>query len=237
MEVPVQLGLLLTMLLLALSSTVTHSGLQTFFKLRPDDSWSEKLLFYGSLMWSFKTCFFTYLKVKSEKKAQMLSLIAKMFLGTRGLLVLSTKIVCGVSFFVPSLGLLSVLQHLKAERLPLNDDLFDRMKDSNDSFFDQATIEKLYRTDIDYTYYTLVSLQEAFGLFIALLVIHGIANFIVKSTLSKKFKGADWSSKTQHCIEMLSIPEVYSDFDDDDGLEELSPKDFEKAWRDCFSVA
>ena len=237
MEVPVQLGLLLTMLLLALSSTVTHSGLQTFFKLRPDDSWSEKLLFYGSLMWSFKTCFFTYLKVKSEKKAQMLSLIAKMFLGTRGLLVLSTKIVCGVSFFVPSLGLLSVLQHLKAESLPLDSDLFDRMTNSSDSFFDHATIEKLYRTNIDYKDYTLVSLQTAFGLFIALLVIHGIANFIVKSTLSNQFKGADWSSKTQHCIEMLSIPEVYSDFDDDDGLKELSPKHFEKAWRESFSVA
>ena len=140
MEVPVQLGLLLTMLLLALSSTLTHSGLQTFFKLRPDDSWSEKLLFYGSLMWSFKTCFFTYLKVKSEKKAQMLSLIAKMFLGTRGLLVLSTKIVCGVSFFVPSLGLLSVLQHLKADSLPLDSDLFHRMMNSSDSFYDHATI-------------------------------------------------------------------------------------------------
>merc|ERR1719431_2173673 len=109
------------------------------------------------------------------------------------------------------------------------------MKDSNDSFFDQATIEKLYRKNIDYKDYTLVYLQTAFGLFIALLVIHGIVNCIVKSTLSKKFKGASWSSKTQHCIEMLSIPEVYSDFDDDDGLEELSPKDFEKAWRDCFS--
>merc|ERR1719209_845456 len=111
--------------------------------------------------------------------------------------------------------------------------------DSSNSFFDHATIEKLYRTNIKtphYTDYTLVSLQTAFGLFIALLVIHGIANFIVKSTLSNQFKGADWSSKTQHCIEMLSIPEVYSDFDDDDGLEELSPKDFEKAWRDCFSI-
>lgn len=96
-EVPVQLGILLTMLLLALSSTVTHSGLQTFVKLRPNDSWSEKLLFYGSLVWSFKTCFFTYLKVKAEKKAQMLSSVAKIFLGTRGLLVLSTKIVCSIS--------------------------------------------------------------------------------------------------------------------------------------------
>ena len=87
-EVPVQLCLLVTMLLLAFSTTFTNSGLQTFVKLRPEDLWTEMLFFYGSIMWSFKTCFSTYMKVKEEKKSHMLSLAGKIFLGTRGLLVI-----------------------------------------------------------------------------------------------------------------------------------------------------
>ena len=80
------------------------------------------------------------MKVKEEKKSHILSLFSKMFLVMRGLLVLSTKIVCWVSFFVPFLGLFDVLQHLKAERLPLDSDLYIRMISSDSSFFDHATI-------------------------------------------------------------------------------------------------
>ena len=72
--------------LLAFSTTVTNSGLQTFFKLRPDDFWTEKFFFWGSIVWSFKTCFSTYMKVKEEKKSHMLSLIRKIFLGISCLL-------------------------------------------------------------------------------------------------------------------------------------------------------
>ena len=122
------------------------------------------------------------------------------------------SVICCLSFFVPFLGLLNVLQHLKAERLPLDSKLYSRMISSDNSFFDHVTIRRLYRTNNaieptdstppDYTSYTLVSLPTAFRFFIALMVLHGLANLIAKALLSKQFKVAGWATKVQHCIEL-----------------------------------
>ena len=86
------------------------------------------------------------------------------------------------------------------------------MISSNNSFFDLVTIRRLYRTNNvidptdstppDYTAYTLVSLPTAFRFFIALMVLHGLANLIAKALLSNQFNVAGWATKVQHCIEL-----------------------------------
>ena len=58
---------------------------------------------------------------------------------------------------------------------------------------------------------------------------------IAKTLLSKQFKLAGWAAKVQHCIELLTIGEVFRDFDetDDDG-EERTPKVYEKRWNESL---
>jgi len=72
----------------------------------------------------------------------------------------------------------------------------------------------MYREQ-DITNYTLVSLQQAFFIFIGLILLHGVAIFTLKMNLSNHFKEADWLNKIGHVVESLNVPEVYKDFDVD----------------------
>merc|ERR1719264_1575829 len=91
-EVPLQLGLQITMLLLATSSSVTHSGMQALFQEEFQDDtdmdWSlPKTLFLLSIIWSFRTCSATYVKIRQEEKVNFLPFPTKLILGTRGFFV------------------------------------------------------------------------------------------------------------------------------------------------------
>ena len=139
------------MLLLGFTNSVTHSSLQTVFhnveQNRSEGVSTAELLLIFSVIWSFKTCGATYVKIKQDGKANMLTASSKVVLDLRGVLVLGTRIICGVAFFTPFLDLGDVLAHWTAKKILLNNNLFERLSSSNDSYWDKATLSSLYRSE------------------------------------------------------------------------------------------
>ena len=85
---------------------------------------------------------------------------------------------------------------------------------SKNSYWDAGTVGLMYREQ-DYTNYTLVTLQEAFFIFLGIIFLHGITIAILKMNVSSHFKSTGWLNKIGHVVESLHVPDVYKDFDVD----------------------
>ena len=68
-----------------------------------------------------------------------------------------------------------------------------------------------------YTEYTVFTLQEAYCAFWALIFIQSMFLLLVKMKCSNKFHSINWISKTQHIVEILNMPDVFADWDEDEG--------------------
>ena len=169
------------------------------------------------------------MKIHSEEKAGLLSGAAKVVLGLRALLFSVTRIGCVVAFFAPFLGLGNCMAHWHAEGIQLDRKLLDNLQ-GNNSYWDKETVDLMYREQ-DYTNYTLVTLQAAFFIFLGVILLHGIAIFILKMNVSTHFKSTGWLNKVGHVVESLHVPDVYKDFDVDmDPEEERTPEDYRKGY-------
>jgi len=176
------------------------------------------VLFILSVCWSFKTGVLSFLKIHSEQKHGMLSSAAKGVLGLRALLFSVTRIICVVAFVGPFLGLMDCQAHWKDEEVELNGDHRKNLVSST-SYWDRETVDLIYRKQ-DITNYTLVTLQQAFFIFIGLFLLHGVAIFTLKMNVSNHFKDASWLTKIGHVVEAFHVPDVYKDFDIDLNREE-----------------
>ena len=167
-----------------------------------------------SVCWSFKTGIRSFLKIHSEQKGGMLSGAAKLVLGLRGLFFSVTRIVCIVAFFGPFLGILDTMAHWHGERFQLDAPLLQNLRSEN-SYWDKKTVDLMFREEQNYTDYTLVTLQEAFFIFLGILLLQGIFIGILKNKVSSHFELAGWRNKIGHVVESLHVPDVYKDFDVD----------------------
>ena len=215
-----------------------------------------------SVSWSFRTGALSFLKIHSEQKAGMLSGAAKVVLGLRALLFSVIRIGCIVAFFGPFLGLKDCMAHWHAEKFELEGELLKMisptpaslepifkeakkkrinpdylktlLQDSN-SFWEKETVDLLYREQ-DLTNYTLVTLQTAFFVFLGVLLLHGIAIFILKINVSWHFKSTGWLNKMGHVLESLHVPDVYKDFDVDlDGEEERTTEQYQMSYNSVLT--
>ena len=199
-----------------------------------DDNLGLKLgdiLLVLSVCWSFKTGIMSFLKIHSEQKSGMLSAAGKATLGFRALLFYTTRIVCVIAFFGPFLGLANCQAHFLAEKIELAKDLLKNVQGSN-SYWDRNTVDLMYRSQKDNdhpTDYTMVTLKTASYVFIGVLLLHGIAIFILKIVVSKHFKKTSWSNKIAHVAESLHVPDAYKDFDVGLKNEERTPEGYKRA--------
>ena len=224
LELVAQQSIQLTMLLLSRTKYPVATGLQELFSRDVGD-----VMLLLSVSWSFKTGVASFLKIHSEQKAGMLSGAAKLVLGLRALLFSVTRIGCVVAFFGPFLGLGDCMAHWYAEEIQLDKDILQNLQ-GNKSYWDRETVDLMYREQ-DYTNYTLITLQDAFFVFLGALLLHGIAIFILKMNMSSHFKSAGWLNKIGHVIESLHVPDVYKDFDVDmNPEEERTPEDYRMAY-------
>merc|ERR1719500_272912 len=109
------------------------------------------------------------------------------------------------------------MAHWHAEGIRLDPELLDNLLEnlnSSSSYWDNQTVSLMYREQ-DSTNYTLVTLQEAFFIFLGVIFLHGIAIFILKMNVSTHFKSTGWLNKVGHVVESLHVPDVYKDFDVD----------------------
>ena len=111
LELIYQIALQLILVLLSISKTATTGGLEAFFKV------TDSLLLVLMTCWSFKTCILIQRgSIKTEKvffpfTSQIVILLWSTLASGRRILTI-------IVFFVPSLGLFSILNHWKAEQLP-----------------------------------------------------------------------------------------------------------------------
>ena len=110
------------LLLYAKSETSTTGGLETLFRETTfmGIQGLDPLVVLGiSIAITLKSCLtLHYKKIKTEK--QMVGFSSTIFIYLWGMFSTLRRILSVISFFVPSLGLLSVLYHHKAELLPMN---------------------------------------------------------------------------------------------------------------------
>ena len=130
--------------------------------------------FIFSVVWSFKSCAVTSVKIKHESKG-FLPFFPALLLLTRYLLIFLVRITFIVIYFSPFIGLLDIMAHYQAETIPLHFDLFNSTKDfhywnPDEEDFQSVPMEQLFRSNYSDTLYpqppstkiyTLISLGHA----------------------------------------------------------------------------
>ena len=119
LEVFYQLPFKIVLLLLATTATSTTGGLETMFK---QDSMygipmNPTTVLTISIALSMRSCVNLHQKTIQIHKG-FFPLASEITVWTWGLLGALRRILAMVSFFIPFLGLLDVLQHWKAEQIP-----------------------------------------------------------------------------------------------------------------------
>ena len=162
------------------TETMSAAGTSPNFGL--EEETIATIFLISSILWSFKTTATTYIGIKTDERKEFFSLLPKVFLGLRSLMVYSVRIFCILSFFGPFLGLIDTLSHWTADQL----------------------MEKAS----DYTVYTTISLGNAFAIFLGLLLVQTIVIFIAKLAISKEFRKdvSKVSRILQHLALTVNLP-------------------------------
>ena len=141
------------------------------------------------------------------------------------------KVASIVIFFVPSLGLFSLLHHWQAENIPFKARL-DMAKKSHDITHDNIELYNMTKTiswsTLDrwtyddmkhpkappYTLYTGLSLKHTLVAFIGISILQMLLMLVVKLSTSEKFRERnDYFAKLTHIIQMTNLPYPYEDWD------------------------
>ena len=217
------------LLLYATSATATTGGLETVFKQStfmgiPMDP----IVVLGlSIAITFKSCISIHLKVIKTEKV-FVPFTSKIFIVIWGFFASARRILSIVIFFVPSLGLLNVLYHIKAEQFP-----FTIWKEYDKTQADKIALYGLQRSvvwgDIDrwdysqdpngtpphYSEYTGLSLKEMFYIFYILLGVQFLTTLVAKMYTSIKFfEKRNFFNKFIHLLMSLNVAIPFEDWDE-----------------------
>ena len=133
-----------------------------------------------------------------------------------------------VVFFLPSLGLFSILNHWKAEQLPfftwidappsdiiiLNNMTRNVSWNSIDRWvYNSSDNEKPHPPP--YSLYTGLSLGHTFIAFLILMALQLIAITVVKLNAARNTRKKSWFNCMVHILENINIPFPYTDWDTD----------------------
>ena len=235
MEIPVQLTVQLLMLLMTLTETPTHNSREAFFAAADVsiiESWNKSSFFLLALIFLslMKSCR-TYVKIVKGQKSNFLPTVAKLVLGLRAFVVSSTRVCCYLAFFGPFFGILSSLQHLQAEQMDWDPDLFAKLTGTN-SYWDMDTAGTLFKkSKPDYTAYTVIDLKTASLIFVAITGVYSIVIASTKSLMNRTFWNASLQSKIKYVIEGLNMPNASKDWDEDESEEDTCSDDYRKRRR------
>ena len=216
------------LLLYTLTETRTTGGLETVFKQNKFMGLEmDPIVILGiSIALTLKSCFSLHYKsIKIEK--HFVPTTSKFIIIMWGLFSSTRRIISVVCFFLPSMGLFSILYHHRAEQLP-----FTVWKRYNKTQEDKIELYDLQRTvfwgDVDrwdysnqaegtpphYSEYTGLSLQHTFCLFYGLTAAQLIATFIVKLCTSTEFiQKGNLLSKFLHLLLSLNLAYPFKDWD------------------------
>ena len=225
LELIYQISLQLILVLLSISKTPTTSGLEAFFEQ------TNNVVLILLTCWSFKTCVLLHKRaIKTEKV--FLPFTSQLIILFWSTVAAARRIMTIVVFFLPSLGLFSILNHWKAKQLPIllrissfkvksmtqNDTIIlNKMtRDVRWSSFDRW---KYNSTDDDnhqpppYSLYTGLSLGQTFVAFLIMTALQLLAISVVKMITVKMTNKEGWFNFMVHILENINMPLPYKDWD------------------------
>ena len=225
------------------SFLIVQLGLQEFAKAIDENENATIGFFIFSVIWSLKSCAKTSLKIKTKAKS-FLPLFAKMLLYLRYIVLYPIRIGVYVAFFSTFIGLLGVLNHYHAETSRALDpkiwcyinsttsQLFQYWDSSTDQV-QSVKVSDIFRSKYDCSdekfppffripsnqLYTVISLGQAYGLFVGFYVIYGLILTWIKNCMNNDFKKSPMGEKIQHILMTLHCPEAFGDWDSDHDLD------------------
>ena len=228
LEVFYQVAGQIILLFFAKTATSTTGGLQEVFN-------QQKGLFgikdplavlAISIAITLKSCITLHLKtIKTEK--QFVPTTSTIFILLWGLFSSMRRIISMVCFFIPSLGLLNILYHYKAEQIP-----FSIWQKYGKTQKDQIVLYGLNQTVLwgemdrwdystsnegtppSYTEYTGITLRWTFALFFLISALQFVTTLIVKIYTSKKFiVRENFLDKFLHLLLSLNLAAPFEDWD------------------------
>ena len=220
----------IVLLLLATSETATTGGLEAVFKQSsfmgiPMD---PKIVLALSVSWSLRTCMALHLKSVATEKG-FIKITSKFFVFLWGAFAVMRRVLAIVAYYIPCLGLFSILYLWEAEKIPYK----IRLKYANGvSPADEVKLfglnETILWSDLDrwdysnpdkpshppYSVYTGLSVQDTFIGFFILMALQFLALGLVKFLTSEEFRSkADYFDKFVHLVHCLNMAFPYRDWD------------------------
>merc|ERR1712032_1660973 len=228
------------LILLARTLTRTTSGFQQMFVEEEDESMLEriaryahieyedmtenfvsfgsfnKIIFYLSIFIGLKCCITEKVKGISVEKV-VLGTPAKIVLHLWALFATFRKVVSVVVFFVPSMGLFSLLYHWRAENVPIAAAKSVKPNATLELFnltepLKWSDISRWNRTDPDhpipppYTLYTGISLGGTFKVFLGIMAVHFISVALVKIFTVRSFRKENLFNCFVDILENMNVP-------------------------------
>ena len=259
-ELITQISLQLLLVLLNETETPTTGGLEVLFEQANALGLKGSTLIILTTLWSFKTCILLQRKVMKTEKG-FFPFTSTLVIVFWSAVAAARRIMAIIVWFLPSLGLFSILIHWKAEQIPFA----VRMEAAQDNIMTSGDIIELNGmrrnvswTDIDrweynstnpennvaphYSLYTGLALGESFGVFLALLALQMITITVVKVLNIKNIKKERLFDVFTHIIENLNFPFPYKDWDVenqstvDEYKQKLKEVNIEMGWSFGFNI-
>ena len=220
------------MVCMTATATPTTGGLETVFEkdtflgldLRP------QAVLTLSVVWSLKSCIMLHMKTLKTAKG-FFPFKTAFFVLLWGSVATLRRILSVVAFFIPSFGLLSILSHWQAEKIPFKMRLDYARKfgvSPGDKIGLYGLNETVYWSELDrwsygdafnpipphYSLYTGMALNMSFVVFLAGSTVQFLILWFVKNRTSEGFrKGGNYFDKFTHVLLNLNFAFPYKDWD------------------------
>ena len=237
------------LVLLARSRTPTTKGLKVFFTksstifgIKPD------VVLVYSLVLGLKSCMKLHVSAITKEKT-FLPFKANVVCHCWAAMATAKRVISLVSFFIPSMGLCSILYHWMAEQIKFDfkAQAIERMSiKPNDPIDLYNTTRRVLWPEIDrfdytdpsspippdYTFYTGINLMESTILFGVLMICHFLITLIVKAFTVDTFKKKGIFNMFVHIIYAMNIASPAEDWDQGDHSVEEFKKRHERVNRE-----
>ena len=225
----VQVTVQILILLLFKTETPTTGGLTTIFN-QTAFGLDPVAFFVLSTSWSLLSCVRMHTTLISLEKG-FCKFSSQFFIFLWGTFAILRRVLSLVAFFIPSLGLFSLLYHFEWDQVPFKARLDYALIHSispNNQIKLFGLNETIYWSGLDrwdytdphnptaphYSTYTLLSLKETFLAGAGLLAVHILSLLFVKILTSPEFRRkGNLTSKLVHIIENINYSTPYSDWD------------------------
>ena len=236
LELIYQVSLQLLLVFLSWSDTPTTGGLEFLYEQADIFGISGETLIIIMTCWSFKTCILSIMNTAKTMKG-FLPITSQLMIIIWSIIATGRRIMAIIVFFLPSLGLFSILNHWKAEQLPILvrlEAFEDKVMTPDDVIQLNNMSKEIPWTSIDrwtysatdpddhqpphYSLYTGLALGHTFVTFLVLMALHLISITMVKIKTVKNINKENWFNVFVHSIENLNLPFQYKDWADTDNL-------------------